>query len=166
MTNKFKVGDKVRVIDTRGFLNGFDIGDIARIFETDDSDIPYHIEKENGHRGWAIENSLMLISNFTKDDLQTGDVVTLRNGDKLFIDEHMEFRDIDTTNNTNYLGDLDELSSDLLYQAMDGEKNDIIKVERPTYTTVFERDEEVKEMTLKEICDALGYEVKIIKEDE
>ena len=49
----------------------------------------------------------------------------------------------------------------------DDENNDIMKVERPVmYHTVFERDETVKEMTLDEICKALGYEVKIIKEED
>lgn len=41
----------------------------------------------------------------------------------------------------------------------------IIKIEVPTYETVYDSSEEVKEMTMDEICKALGYNVKIIKEE-
>lgn len=42
----------------------------------------------------------------------------------------------------------------------------IIKVEVPTYETEYDSSGEVKEMTIAEISKALGYEVKIIKEDK
>lgn len=41
----------------------------------------------------------------------------------------------------------------------------IMKIEVPTYETVYDSSEEVKEMTMDEICKALGYNVKIIKEE-
>ena len=43
--------------------------------------------------------------------------------------------------------------------------NKIIKIEVPTYETVYDSSKEVKEMTMDEICKALGYNVKIIKEE-
>lgn len=47
-------------------------------------------------------------------------------------------------------------------------KNDgfgkIIKIEEPTYTTVYEPTEEVEEMTMEEVCKALGKQIKIVKE--
>lgn len=43
--------------------------------------------------------------------------------------------------------------------------DEIIKVEVPTYETVYDNSEEVKEMTMGEICKALGYNVKIVKEE-
>lgn len=41
----------------------------------------------------------------------------------------------------------------------------IIKIEKPTYETIYEYQEEPKEMTVAEIEKALGHAVKIIKED-
>lgn len=42
----------------------------------------------------------------------------------------------------------------------------IIKIEVPTYKTVYDSSKEVvKEMTMDEVCKALGYNVKIIKEE-
>lgn len=41
----------------------------------------------------------------------------------------------------------------------------IIKIEVPTYETLYDSSEEVKEMTMDEICKALGYNVKIVKEE-
>lgn len=42
----------------------------------------------------------------------------------------------------------------------------IVKVEEPTYETVYDNTKEVKEMTVAEIEKALGYPVKIVKEDD
>ena len=40
----------------------------------------------------------------------------------------------------------------------------ILKIEIPTYETIYDTTKEVKEMTMNEICKELGYNVKIIKE--
>ena len=40
----------------------------------------------------------------------------------------------------------------------------IIRIEEPTYTTIYEPTEQVEEMTLEEVCKELGREIKIIKE--
>lgn len=42
----------------------------------------------------------------------------------------------------------------------------IIKIEVPDYKTIYDSSKEVKEMTIAEISKALGYEVKIVKEDK
>lgn len=72
----------------------------------------------------------------------------------------------------------DEFRNDDCYVLLDGDINDdltindkdlgtrIIKVEVPTYETEYDCSGEVKEMTIAEIRKALGYEVKIIKEDK
>jgi len=168
MKNKFKVGDKVKGRFGKGYIAEIKCNQYLVVHDKE------YIGLHDGNTDkkypskrcwWYLEDSIELAT-FTKDDLQTGDVVTLRNGDKLFIDADMGFRDMNMSNSNNCLADLNDISNDLRYKHND-EDNDIIKVERPTYTTVFEREEnEVKEMTLKEICDALGYEVKVIKEGE
>ena len=107
--------------------------------------------------------------NFTKYDLKDGDIVILRNGARLILIDG-SFSDIGNTIN-NGLYDLDDLTNDLRLDANSAtwtnEKNDndIMIVERPdSYTTIWHR-EEVKEMTLAQVCEELGYDVKIIKEE-
>lgn len=96
----------------------------------------------------------------TKEDLKDMDIVTLRNGDKLvFVGE--EFINI-TENAFNFVDDLDDFYDDLTYIHARHD-NDIIKVDRPKeYETLFTRTK-AKEMTVAEISEALGYEVKVIK---
>lgn len=99
---------------------------------------------------------------FTKSDLKDGDVVTLRNGDRL-IHNNGNFTDLNEEHD-NYLAYIDDLNDDLTCEDSDEKDSDIVKVERvKEYTTVYERNEEVKEMTVEEVSKALGYEVKIVK---
>lgn len=92
-------------------------------------------------------------SKFTKSDLQEGDIVTDREGNKsIFLDDELYGTTIDLDGLT------DELKDDKDYS-----EYDIVKVERPIkYETVFER-KEVREMTVEEISKALGFEVKVVK---
>lgn len=107
---------------------------------------------------------------FTKDDLKDGDVVTLRNGCKLVFCNGFFEEVLGNEDNTDLDGAFD-LTDDLRYDSdclyTDEETdNDIMKVERPTqYKIMYERKEEVKEMTLAQVCEELGYNVKIIKEE-
>lgn len=170
MANKFKVGDKVRL--KKGLRIGKQYNGITLLPDMAECKEIYTVEFVSNdlcdlkETNYTFSKEMLELAPFTKDDLQTGDVVTLRNGDKLFIDTDMDFRDIDISNNSNNLSDINDLINDLLY-IYDDEDSDIIKVERPTYTTVYEREEnKVKEMTIAEISEALGYEVKIVKEDK
>lgn len=43
---------------------------------------------------------------------------------------------------------------------------EILKVEKPTYDEVYNREEAVKEMTVAEIEKELGYSIKVIKEEK
>lgn len=157
---KFKIGDRVRLIKKPNW--GIEIGDTGVVNELDDQ--PYVIWDKNNER-WAFYETDLELEEIvkTKNDLKDGDIVTLRNGNKLiYADE--DFMDLER-NNDNSLSDLDDLTDDLKY---DEYKNyDIMKVERPVcFSTVYERDETVREMTIEEISKALGYEVKIVKESD
>lgn len=164
MANKFKVGDKVK---SERYGKGYiaEIDDCMYLVVHDEENQRLH-DGNNGKRypknrcWWHFEGAIEKID-FNKDDLQTGDVVTTRNETKLRL-EDSNFTYISGVG--VWLDYLSELTDDL--KCIDHESSDIIKVERPTYTTVFERDEEVKEMTIAEISKALGYEVKIVKEEE
>ncbi len=97
----------------------------------------------------------------SRDELKEHDIIVLRNGDELVLDEYNDFRDI-SDEPCNGITDLYCLTDDL--KSSDGDKiNDVIQVKRPVYTTVFKRDT-YKELTVKEISDLLGYDVKIVKE--
>lgn len=104
---------------------------------------------------------------FTKKDLKDGDIVTLRNGDKLiYCEDDKHFADLRSTN-SNYLSYRHELNDDLTYNDSD-ENSDIVKVERPVeYDVVYTRGtKEIKKMTVAEICKELGYDVEIVKEEK
>lgn len=162
---KFKVGDKVRlnreVADFKygkGDVSYEEIGKITRITsEHITVDFPCN-------RGWwGLETELVNVD-FNKDDLQFGDVITLRNGERyVFGGGYIIGED------SHYYCDCDNVSltyeSDLT-RKYDNEEYDIVKIER-VGSIVYERKEEpVKEMTIAEISKALGYEVKIVKEDK
>lgn len=101
---------------------------------------------------------------FKKDDIQFGDIITTRNGERyVYADGHLYGEDA-----TYYLDceDYEDIFNDkLTYCDKSEEEYDIIKIER-NEEVIYERDEEVREMTLQQIIDELGYEVKIIKEEE
>ena len=121
--------------------------------------MPYIISKD-----WLVEEEDYRKGKdnmeFKKDDLKNGDIVTLRNGDRLVFVGSEDFIDL-SDDNDNCLSDICDLEDDFTHESY--EDSDIVKIERPVeYTTVFTR-EEVKEMTVEEISKALGYEVKVVK---
>lgn len=174
MERKFKVGDKVRFIgNVAAHINSsalichkddlivndiLDNGDISVIWS---SNGPYRYYK------WNMATNEIELIEFTKADLQPGDVVTLRSGDKLILNDEDELLDV-FGERDNSLAGLGDVGDDLKYHSIwNGDsRNDIMKVERPTYHTVYERVEEKKEpkkMTVAEISKELGYDVEIVK---
>lgn len=172
---KFKVGQKVRVktdievgshssnntdfVEQMSKFKG-KVVTIAEIHSFDGKD--YDIEEDNDNYSWAEDWLEPVYDVKTKDDLKDGDVVTLRNRDRLIYCDG-QFKDL-TYPNHNGICDTYDIEDDLTGCTNDNH-NDIMKVERPlSYYEVFNRNESVKEMTLEEISKALGYEVKIVKE--
>ena len=114
-----------------------------------------------------------------KSLLKSGDTVVLRNGDecKVFLDYETKHygRGIISSVIKNYFNALIEYDRQLIHGI--SQDLDIVQIYRPRcdsnvmstdlydYYLVWKR-KEVKEMTMEEICEALGYEVKIKKEDE
>ena len=97
-----------------------------------------------------------------KDEIKEGDIITLRNGDRLLVDADKDLQDL-SEENDNSVASLYVYRDDMIHCC--GNKDyDIVKVERPVeYSTVYDRKEEVREMTVEEISKALGYEVKVVK---
>jgi hypothetical protein len=110
---------------------------------------------------------------FTKKDLKTGDVIVMRDGSRGII-----IREYDVIIHPDGWSSLGYRDENLLYCGIGDSRlrgRDIMKVCRPTRPgecrfdldvsecLVYERKEPV-EMTLEEICAALGKDIKIVKE--
>ena len=178
---EFKVGDRVRIKTWEQMEKEFGVefsfiackcgfnsemrhlcGRTATISEINDYKVKLtDWSDDTGGLYWTISTDMIELvntSNFTKSDLQNGDIVTDREGAmSVYCESEKELY-----GETLYLKYLTEDLKD-----KDGEsKNDIVKVERPIkYETVFERkkDPKVREMTVEEISKELGYEVKVVK---
>lgn len=124
-----------------------------------DSDRYIQIDED---RRWNWDVKWLESIKFNKSLIKDGVIVTLSNGDELIYDNHVP-RFID----------LREDHDNCLYEIDDIDDNGnvgnyyITSIKYPSdFTTIYEKSNEVKEMTLKEVCKELGYEVKIIKEDK
>lgn len=172
MKNKFKVGDKVLLKNRRGqFWNNEGkmdkyMGKVVTISTIDKTN--FEIE-EDDHENWfkwrfRFNDIEKLVNELTLSDLQFADILTLRNGERYVVaDEHMYgengncYHDYDKID-WYYVENLTRESDDT-----DDREYDIIKVERAGQV-IYER-EEVVEMTISEVSEKLGYEVKIVKEN-
>lgn len=167
---RFYKGKKVRVKNNLRNIEDFRGGLIPRMEEfegkivtiTNVYDDKVHIKEDDDGYVWdlrAFEELEGLVIN--KDDIKEGDIITLRNGDRLLIDADKYVSDLSDENN-NSVYSLDCYENDMTYRA--GNSNyDIVKVERPVeYSIVYDK-EAVREMTVEEISKALGYEVKVVK---
>lgn len=120
-----------------------------------------------------LEWSDFMNKEFTKADLKTGDVVLRRGGSVGIVN-----RELDMFITRHHWCDLDDINDDLTYCINSGNSEyDIIAIRRPCEksdcrfeafncelgTLVYER-KEPEEMTIEEICKALGKEIKIVKE--
>lgn len=118
-----------------------------------------------------LEWSDFVNTEFTKDDLRNGDVVLRRDGN---VEIYIQSRFVDS-NSCCYCSN--GVNHDLTATINNGIIRDIMAVRRPNDISdmsfdafekklgrlVYERDETV-EMTLEEVCKALGKNVKIVKE--
>lgn len=168
--SKFKVGDRVRILDGRENPNDH----ISWVDEMDEYIGTVHTVERVFSYSYGLSNTAyrfaeewLAPAKFMKFDLKEFDIVEFRNGDKTWV-----LKDI-------VLGRLgiggfsvDTWKDDLIDRSAHG--YDIMKVYRPTDSiptdkskwidlpVVYERTE-VKEMTVEEISKALGYEVKVVK---
>lgn len=181
---KFKSGDRVKVVNLRQGTNDNDkyieVGMTGTVIE-DRSDRPW-VEFDvdicsgphfNSYRNsnkrrtmcmWEDEIDFILPI-MKKSDLQNGDIVTYRNEEKRMVDKNREALVLITNFNQQVMC-LSNFDEDL-FDAGDVNCFDIVKVYRPLTEETFrtEKAKPVKEMTLKEVCKELGYEVKIVKEE-
>lgn len=152
---KYKVGDRVKIV--KNYENAFEIGEIAKIDEIDNScRLCYHCENSNNSE-WLKEEEITPFDYTWEDFLKApiGTKVTFESGDIL-----VKYFDNGFTNYGK------SRRYDLLegFKDVNGWLGKIIKIEEPIYQTVYEPTEQVEEMTMEEVCKALGKNIKIVKE--
>ena len=169
----FKVGDKVIVRNDLiigekygddFFITGMKdfVGKIVTIKRVVESGL-YKVEEN--YYNWTDE--MLEPFEFDKAFLKSGHIVKRRNDSYAIVLDDITYSDVGYSQLKDYNDDLsNKFTKDL----------DIIAIYKPGYTDVFEilkgshltliakRPEEVKEMTLAEVCKELGYNVKIVKE--
>ena len=175
----FKVGDRVRIrswesmakesgIDSKGdietkynfvkYMKNL-CGRTATIIDINGIEVKLGEWSNAGNTTWNFSIDMLEPVLFEKCDLQNGDVLRDRNGDKsVYYDGELYGDTVD----------LCDLKYDLtVNHNVYDEHADIVKIERPIkFETVFERNEEIKEMTMEELCKHFGCQVKIVKEEE
>ncbi len=170
---KFKVGDNVKVkknLKVNEYYNGcfFDRSMLTYCGQTltivkafsDKGNDRYSVKETDT---WHFSNDMFESIQITSiNDLQFGDILTLRNGERYVYAQCYMIGE-----SKNYWCDADEVKD--CYNGDLTRKNsikeyDIMKVERQG-EVVYECTD-VREMTVEEISSILGYEVKIIKENK
>lgn len=179
---KFKVGQKVKIKENLKegdysrnrvfFAEEMEeyVGKIVTISNigTHDRDYKYSIKEDEGCWVWDEEWLEPVNYTFNKKDIQAGDIIELDNGDKLVAhygySHDILFEDLDYQKNENPVSDIEYIHEDGTIDSYRGHEYKIVSILRPIeYETIYNRNSEVKEMTVEEISKALGYEVKIVK---
>lgn len=171
---RFEVGDRVKIVaSTCGQTNCRDcVGGIYTITAYNPALNAYSLSTpHDDHYFWRYEE-LELINmkkEFTKKDLRNGDYVKVRDGDVGIV-----LVDIGAITFGRQYMRLNDVSDDLITSRNhDGDIMAVCRPNNPLECTidifdrkrgelVYER-KEVEEMTLEEVCKALGKEIKIVK---
>lgn len=134
---KYKVGDKLKIIDNIS-KHGFKKGEKIKIFEIDEKDYLHYgcksIERDNAC-WWVCEEEVVL--DYTWEDFlkaPVGTKITFEDGSDLIKYSEKMF---EGTENVRHIDRLQDFYDN------DGIRGKIIKIEEPTYTTVYEPKEEI-----------------------
>lgn len=188
---RYKVGDKVRVREDLSWdevYGGVIVTGTMRYYRgkvveiTSKNNVSYSIK---GCPYYFSDEMFEPV--FTKADLKTGHVVTVRSGEKLVLIKNMDFSfddiNVPDTNGSYFISItgygynlLDEYDDDLCVKDSNVDSFDIMKVEEATtpyalgktmsnrkdwYKTIWERPVP-KKMTKAEIEEALGYKIELV----
>lgn len=174
---KYKIGDVVKITNKimpleTGLCNEL-IGRKGRIFKTDTSEIPYKIylidytqddiENHIDYFYWVGDDNIELfrrnITPETLKELPIGSIITTSE------DEHNQYVKIDWNEFQNDNCDTilaNELNDKLEFtETYDQPK--LIQIQEPVYYTTYNGSHEPVEMTIEEISEELGYNIKIVK---
>lgn len=174
---KYKIGDIVQIVkvakcEYTGLRDDL-IGRKVRILKTDNSEIPYKIylidytkedvEREIDYYYWVseecIESTKRNITSKTLEELPIGSIITTSE------DEHNQYVKVDWNEFQN--DDCDsllakELNDKLEFSETFGNPK-LIEIQEPIYYRTYDQSDEPVEMTIEEISEELGYNIKIVK---
>lgn len=188
---RIKVGDRVKIVDTKGELESYKelLGHtytVEAIVIADDTGYECVSLAGTSYAPYLFNCKLVdeNVRQFEKSDLKSGDIVELRNGDRYILIKNARHNKYDTSADIfmgiNKFGSM-PLSwySDSLLNSNGDKSYDIMKISDGFYIPnifcthpsgtlvvpdwVWER-EETEEMTLEEVCQELGRDIKIVKE--
>ena len=130
---KFRIGERVKFVKSTIFhTDDVKIGEIYKIIKIAGSGVRYQVENKE----WFKEEELVK-ADYTYEDLKKspiGSKITFENGAVLVKDEKNCFENVSSSRNIADLCNLKDNYSDL---------GKIIKIEEPTYTTVYEANKEI-----------------------
>lgn len=153
---KFRVGDKVRFVKSTIFhTNDVKIGETYKIIKIAGSDVRYQVENKE----WFKEEELVNVE-YTYEDLKKsaiGTKITFEDGKVLIKTEENRF---ENRINVTYIGEINNHFKDKIL-------GKIIKIEKPSYTTVYEAKKEIldeaEKRYLKQVIRPFKNKVKCIK---
>ena len=168
MERKFKVGDRVEVVEDQGFFYKGEILTITSLNSASLNSASFDM-MATGDRGvWGIDkNRLKLINDMRKEDLKTGMRVELRNGHEYVVMLDTNVEDCFSADHSHML-----LSSYGRSLKHNDSAWSVLKVyDCPTECNLMDVNTKGKrlwprqseEMTMEEICKELGREVKVKK---
>lgn len=156
------------------------IGKIGKIIDVDDFHVTVQFFENidgcwgDNHDKWCLEKDEVILM---QENLNKEFLLDLPIGTKLFTDREenncfIKINDNEFENDDNDVLAIKEdkfITSDFDFEKNEinfyGNRYKIIKIERPNYYSVYEKEQHPKEMTIKEISEILGYDVKIVKEN-
>ena len=157
---KFKVGDRVKLISDKGSTYGFGIGDICKITKIGNISGFYQIRINNGKTEGFVNEKMIKLLEYTYEDLNKtpiGTKIKFENGETLLKDGAGLFE------SDGYIRTIEELKK--FETRLLGK---IVKIEEPTYTTVYEYKpekilDEVEKRYLKNIIRPFKDSVSVIR---
>lgn len=167
----FNIGDKVIVKknlrNITDFYGGYMSemrefeGNIVTIKSFSPDEKGVRLEEDSDHFTWDIRAFERI--NIKRDELAFGDILTLKNGERYVVADGSMYGEREY-----YTRDCDTVkvwyNDDLTHNPI-SRNEDIIRVERAG-KIIYERQTEVKKMTVAQICKELGYDVEIVKEEK
>lgn len=156
---KFRVGDKVRFVKSTIFhTNDVKIGETYKIIKIAGSDVRYQVENKE----WFKEEELVNVE-YTYEDLKKsaiGTKITFEDGKVLIKTEENRF---ENRINVTYIEEINNHFKDKIL-------GKIIKIEEPTYTTVYEYKPEIlddaEKRYLKQVIRPFRDKIKTIEKNK
>ena len=165
---KYKVGDKLKIVDNIS-NHEFKNGEKIKIVEIDETGYPhYRCESIERNEDWWVREEEVVLADYTWEDflkVPIGTKVTFESGETLVKTDEGHEPFVNENYERNY-EDLEDFKDNTAFERL----GKVIKIEEPTYITVYEPQEvvmpEIEEMKrlTDELCKTCDEFIKKIKE--